>query len=77
MKKRILSMLLLVALLVTGIPVMAVSASNTEAETPAYTNKDYAELYAKQDNLVHLYMAYDKEAAAADIAAGKWNDLKG
>ena len=36
MKKRILSLLLLVALLVTGIPVMAISAE----ETPVYTNED-------------------------------------
>ncbi|MBO5653797.1 MAG: hypothetical protein J6S44_06245, partial [Clostridia bacterium] len=60
MKKRILSMLLLVTLLVTGIPVMASSAE----ETPVYTNEDYAELYAKKDNLVHLYMAFNNGDAA-------------
>lgn len=75
MKKRVLSMLLLVALLVTGIPVMAISASNAEAETPAYTQEDYAELYVKQENLTHLYMAFDKEAAASYVS-GKWTDLK-
>ena len=36
MKKRILSMLLLVAMLVTGIPVMAVTASEGEAVTKTY-----------------------------------------
>ncbi|MBO7170317.1 MAG: hypothetical protein J6W28_03975, partial [Clostridia bacterium] len=75
MKKRILSMLLLVTLLVTGIPVMAISAE----ETPVYTNEDYAELYAKQGNLVHLYMAFNNGDAAEyyDLSARKWYDLVG
>ena len=74
MKKRILSMLLLVALLVTAIPVMAISATDTD-----YTNDDYAELYAKQDNLVHLYMAFNNGDAADyyDLSTGKWFDMVG
>ena len=74
MKKRILSMLLLVALLVTAIPVMAISATDTD-----YTNEDYAELYAKQDNLVHLYMAFNNGDAADyyDLSTGKWFDMVG
>ncbi|MBO5653080.1 MAG: hypothetical protein J6S44_02575, partial [Clostridia bacterium] len=74
MKKRILSMLLLVALLVTAIPVMAISATDTD-----YTNEDYAKLYAKQDNLVHLYMAFNNGDAADyyDLSTGKWFDMVG
>ena len=63
MKKRILSLLLLVALLVTGIPVMAITAAEGDSNV-AYTNEKYAELYAKQDNLVHLYMAFNNGNAA-------------
>ena len=79
MKKRILSLILLVATLITAIPVMAVTAADAEAPV-VYTNEEYAELYAKRDNLVHLYMAYANADAANCYSFGGtkyWYDLVG
>ena len=73
-------MLLLVALLVTGIPVMAVSAADTEA-TPEYV-ADITTLYVGADGsktangatLVGLYTAFLGETTAYDLATGKWHN---
>ena len=47
MKKRILSMLLLVAMLATALPLLAfgVLAAEKTAEEPVYTEEDYSDLY--------------------------------
>ena len=52
MKKRILSMLLLVAMVVTALPLMALTvlATGTPAEEPTFTENDYNGLYV-QDGL--------------------------
>ena len=78
MKKRILSLILLVATLITAIPVMAVAAADTVAEAA----HDLSTLYIGAENgpapsveggkLRALYTAFAGETGAYDIAAGKW-----
>ena len=83
MKKRILSALLLVALLVTGIPVMAISASESAGSTAANTT-DYASLYVGAENgpaiaapgaaLLGVFTAFKGEENAYDLVNGKWHN---
>ena len=78
MKKRILSLILLVATLITAIPVMAVTAADTVAEAA----HDLSALYIGAENgpapsveggkLRALYTAFAGETGTYDIAAGKW-----
>ncbi len=86
MKKRILSMLLLVALLVTGIPVMAVSAADTAST--ASVPEDYAVLYVGAEKgpkpagdgveLLGLFTAFQNDTADYDLAGGTWyNKVQG
>ena len=53
MKKRLLSLLLLVAMLVTAVPLAAVAALATEptprAAEPEWTEEDYNALYTAQE----------------------------
>ena len=56
MKKRILSMLLLVAMVLTAVPLFAfaaLAADGVAAEKPTYEEEDYNDLYVKKDNLVY------------------------
>ena len=57
MKKRILSMLLLVAMVVTALPLFALTvfATGTKAEEPTFTEEDYNDLYVQDD----LFFAAD------------------
>ena len=56
MKKRLLSLLLLVAMLVTAVPLAAIAVLaadvQPQAEAPSFTEEDYNALYV-QDNLVY------------------------
>ena len=72
MKKRIFSLLLIVCLLVTGIPVMGTVAAADEPESTPY---DYSSLYVTE-GLKLLYTAYVGDSSV-DLAAGKWKDLSG
>ncbi len=87
MKKRILSMLLLVAMIVTALPLVAISAFATQPapEEPDFTAEDYNALYV-QDDLVYAIdffstnafwggasQAYtDADALRAGIASFTW-----
>lgn len=72
MKKRIFSLLLIVCLLVTGLPIMGTVAAADETESTPY---DYSKLYVT-DGLKLLYIAYAGDSSV-DLAAGKWKDLSG
>ena len=79
MKKRVLSFLLLLAMLVTMIPVMGagVTAATGDEETPRSETgdstpiSDYYSLY-KTDGLVAFFDALDPENGTLDLANGKW-----
>ena len=78
MKKRILSVLLLVAMVVTMIP-FAVSAEEVptaapQAETPATELAGYDAMYV-QDGLTALYTTFGANASTANLTTGKWTDL--
>ena len=83
MKKRILSVLLLVAMLITGIPVMAVSASDTAATGDQAASTNYADLYVGAANgpaaaanakLLGLFTAFKGETDAYDLTNGLWHN---
>ncbi|MBE6655901.1 MAG: hypothetical protein E7609_03385 [Ruminococcaceae bacterium] len=79
MKKRVLSLLLLLAMLVTMVPTMAVGAaaetgdgdvprSETSATKPI---SDYYSLY-KTDGLIAFFDAFDPTNGTVDLVNGKW-----
>ena len=81
MKKRILSVLLLIAMLLTMIPFAAAAEevssgagndANTENETEAF---DYESLYVK-DGLVNLFTVYGDDNGL-DLSAATWTDKLG
>ncbi len=78
MKKRILSFLLVVCMLLSMVPVMAAASEQPEAVASDVesANADYAKLYV-QAGLVHAYMAFGTSDASYDIAGGVWYDLVG
>ncbi len=79
MKKRVLSFLLLLAMLVTMIPVMGagVTAATGNEESPRSETgdstpiSDYYSLY-KTEGLVAFFDALDPENGTLDLANGKW-----
>ena len=66
MKKRVLSLFLLLCMVVSLMPVLAAPAS---AEEEAY---DYETLYV-QDGLKLFVSAYKTDTSGVDIASGKWS----
>ncbi|MBQ2719515.1 MAG: hypothetical protein IJF73_05555, partial [Clostridia bacterium] len=66
MKKRILSMLLLVAMVVTALPLFALTAfaTGTTAEEPTFTEDDYNDLYV-QDGLFFAADFFETKEGAA------------
>ena len=80
MKKRVLSLLLLLAMLVTMVPTMSVSAGATEnsGEEPPRNEEitstpvsDFYSLY-KTENLIAFFDALDPNNGTLDLAEGKW-----
>ena len=78
MKKRVLSFLLLLAMLVTMVPAMAfgTSASETTEEEPprseVYTDvSDFYSLY-KTEGLIAFFDAFDPANGTLDMENGKW-----
>ena len=78
MKKRVLSFLLLLAMLVTMVPVMAFGSSaneTTEEEPPrseVYTDvSDFYSLY-KTEGLIAFFDALDPSNGTLDMENGKW-----
>ena len=69
MKKRILSMLLLVAMIVTAVPVMS-TAAGAETSSTATEHGDYRDLYVK-DGLVNMYTAYVGDTSV-NLSTGTW-----
>ncbi len=80
MKKRVLSLLLLFAMLITMVPTMAVSSAATEGSeeepernegTTSTDVSDYYSLY-KTENLIAFFDALDPENGTLDLENGKW-----
>ena len=75
MKKRIFSLLLLVAMLVTAVPVMQASAVEEVEETPKSESVEYVDLntlYVKE-GLVSLFTAFG-DNTGIDLTKGTWTD---
>lgn len=78
MKKRVLSFLLLLSMLVSMVPVMAVSGSeagDTEGETPkseTYTPVDDFYALYKTEGLVAFFDAMDPSNGTLKLDEGKW-----
>ncbi len=79
MKKRVLSFLLLLSMLVSMVPVMAVSGAETEGgeeETPrseTYTSVDDFYALYKTEGLVAFFDALNPENGTLKLDEGKWN----
>ncbi|MBR7095833.1 MAG: hypothetical protein IKC73_06410, partial [Clostridia bacterium] len=73
MKKRILSMLLLVAMVVTALPLFALTvlATGTQAEEPTFTEDDYNGLYV-EDGLFFAADFFNTKANAASLSDYIW-----
>ena len=73
MKKRILSMLLLVAMVVTALPLMALTvlATGTQAEEPTFTEDEYNDLYV-EDGLFFAADFFETKANAASLSDYIW-----
>ena len=91
MKKRILSALLLVAMLLTMVPVMAaaeevnavvdentVGTNGSEGSNDSQSEEpvDLTDLYV-QEGLTALYTTFGEYASTADLSTGTWTDIIG
>ena len=76
MKKRILSMLLLLVMLVTAVPFAAVETAAVEA-TPTGKEEEYVDLDTLyvQNGLISHFSVFGKNASTVDLSAGTWTDL--
>ncbi len=76
MKKRILSVFLLIAMLVTMVPVMATAAEETSASAENTDAVDLHSLYV-QDGLTALFSTFGENGDTVDLSAGTWTALVG
>lgn len=80
MSKRILALLLLGAMLVTGVPVFAEEAQSTQSQTENEANAaestvvDLDEFYVKEGLVAH-FSTFGKNASTVNLSTGKWTDL--
>ena len=77
MKIKILSSLLLIALLFTAIPVTMPATVASAAETPVTEEENYVDLdtlYVKEGLTSH-FSVFGENASTVDLTAGTWTDL--
>ena len=71
MKTKIISLLLLVSMLITAVPVMAAAAEEAQSvATNVVTDYDYHDKYVT-DGIVGLFTAFDANDASVSLADGK------
>ena len=80
MKKRIVSLLLLLAMLVSAVPLAASAAetagqeTQTQKDTVGETYVDLDTLYV-QEGLQSHFSVFGSNASTVDLTAGTWTDL--